>query len=156
MPGAPTDGWGVGAENPVTSCDLHVLVYQAAESISSHRPECSSRRWGSGACGRLLMQRPVRAMSVVVLDVLLQHQREVAWSGDQQVVEAFAAQRADEAFGDRVRARCPDWGAEDGDVGAGEHGVDGGGELGVSVADQEPEPARRGRRGPSAGCGPVG
>jgi hypothetical protein len=48
----------------------------------------------------------------------------VAWSGDQQVVEAFAAQRADEAFGDRVRPRCPDWGVEDGDVGAGEHGVD--------------------------------
>ena len=32
-----------------------------------------------------------------------------------------------------------DWGAEDGDVTAGEHGVDGGDELGVAVADQEPE-----------------
>src|SRR4051794_36797842 len=78
-------------------------------------------------------------MSVVVLDVLLQHDRQVAWSGDQQVVEAFAAQGADEAFGDRVRAPCSDWGAEDADVGAGEHGVDGGGELGISVADQELE-----------------
>jgi hypothetical protein len=48
------------------------------------------------------------AMTVVVLDVLLQHQREVAWSGDQLVIEAFAAKRADEALGDRVRARCPD------------------------------------------------
>jgi hypothetical protein len=37
------------------------------------------------------------------------------------------------------RARCPDRGAEDGDVGAGEHGVDGGGEFGISVANQEPE-----------------
>ena len=55
------------------------------------------------------------------------------------MVEAFAAQRADEALGDRVRARCPDWGAEDADVGAGEHGVEGGSELGISVADQEPE-----------------
>src|SRR6185312_8128819 len=45
----------VGAENTVTSCDLHVLVYQAAESISSQRPECSSGRRGSGACGRLLI-----------------------------------------------------------------------------------------------------
>jgi hypothetical protein len=100
----------VGAENAVRSCDLHILVYQAAESISSQRSECCSGRWGSGACGRLLMQRPVRAMSVVVLDVLLQHDRQVAWSGDQHVVQAFAAQRADEALGDRVRARCPDWG----------------------------------------------
>ena len=74
----------VGAENAVTSCGLHILVYQAAESISSQRPDCSSGRRGSGACGRLLMQRPVRAMSVVVLDVLLQHDRQVAWSGDQQ------------------------------------------------------------------------
>ena len=91
----------MGAENPVTACDLPVLVYETAESISSQWSECRSGRWGSGACGRLLMQRPVRAMSVVVLDVLLQHDRQVAWSGDQQVVEAFAAQRADEAFGDR-------------------------------------------------------
>jgi hypothetical protein len=64
---------------------------------------------------------------------------QVAWSGDQQVVEAFAAQRADEALGDRVRPRCPDWGVDDADVGAGEHGVDGVGELGIAVADQEPE-----------------
>src|SRR3954449_988148 len=54
----------VGAENPVTSCDLHILVHEAAESISSLRPECCSGRWGSGACGRLSMQRAVRAMSV--------------------------------------------------------------------------------------------
>jgi hypothetical protein len=45
----------------------------------------------------------------------------------------------DEAFGDRVRARCLDWGAEDVDIGAGEHGVEGGSELGISVADQELE-----------------
>ena len=119
----------MGAENAVTSCDLHILVYQAAESISSQRPDCSCGRWGSGACGRLLRQRPVRAMSVVVLDVLLQHQCQVAWSGDQQVVEAFAAQGADEALGDGVRPRCPDWGADDADVGAGEDRVEGGVDL---------------------------
>jgi hypothetical protein len=44
------------------------------------------------------------AVSVVVLDELLQHQREVARPGDQKVVEAFAAQRPDEALGDRVCA----------------------------------------------------
>jgi hypothetical protein len=85
------------------------------------------------------MQRSVRAIRVVVLDVLVQHDRQVAWSGDQHMVEAFAAQRADEALGDRVGARRLDWGAEDADVGAGEHGVDGVGELGIAVADQEPE-----------------
>jgi hypothetical protein len=97
----------VGAENPDTSCGLHVFVYETAESISPHRSECSTGRWSSGACGRLLMERAVRAMSVVVLGVLLKDQRQVAWSGDQQVVEAFAAQGADEAFGDRVSRAVP-------------------------------------------------
>jgi hypothetical protein len=36
-----------------------------------------------------------------------------------------------------VGAGCPDGAAEDADVGAVEHGVDGGGELAVPVADQE-------------------
>ena len=34
--------------------------------------------------------------------VLAQHCGEVVWSGDQEVVEAFPAERADEAFRDRV------------------------------------------------------
>ena len=38
------------------------------------------------------MQRSVRPVPVVMLDVLAQHCGEVAWSGDQEVVEAFAAQ----------------------------------------------------------------
>jgi hypothetical protein len=36
----------------------------------------------------------VWAVGVVVLDELLQHYGEVAGSGDQEVVEALAAQRA--------------------------------------------------------------
>ena len=78
-------------------------------------------------------------MSVVVLDVFLQHQRQVAGPDDQQMVEALAAQRADEALGDQDRPRCPDCGVDDGDVGAGEHRVEGGYELGIAVADQEPK-----------------
>jgi hypothetical protein len=29
----------VGAENPVTSCDLHILMYQTTEPVSSQRPD---------------------------------------------------------------------------------------------------------------------
>ena len=79
----------------------------------------------------------MRVVGVVVLDVLLKHCREVARSSDQEMVEVFAAQGADEAFGDRVRPRCSDWGADDADVGAGEYGVEGRGEFAVSIADQE-------------------
>ena len=74
-----------------------------------------------------------------MLRVLAQHDVEVAGSGDQELVEAFAAQRANPALRGCVRARRANWGANDGDGGAGEHGVEGGGELGISVADQEPE-----------------
>ena len=63
----------------------------------------------------------------------------MALSGDQEVVEAFPAQGADEPFRDRVRPRCPDWGAEDPDVGTGEDRVEDRGELAVPVADQESE-----------------
>ena len=63
-------------------------------------------------------------MSVVVLDELAQHYREMAGSGDQQVIEALAAQRADPALGDRVGPRRLDWGADDADVGAGEDRVE--------------------------------
>ncbi len=69
-------------------------------------------------------------MGVVLLDVLPQHRLEVARSGHQEVVEAFAAQGANPALGDRVRARCSRRGA---DVGAGEDRVDGGGEPAVAV-----------------------
>ena len=49
----------MGAENPVTSCDLHILVDEAAEPVSSQRPDGRSGAWGSGAGGRALMQRSV-------------------------------------------------------------------------------------------------
>jgi len=86
---------------------VHVLVYQAAEAISSQRPNgrCGGR--GYAARRRVLMERSVRAVHVVMLEVLLQHYCEVARSGDQEVVEAFAAHGADEAFGDGVGSRCP-------------------------------------------------
>ena len=48
-PGTP-----VGAENSVRSCDLHILVYEATEPISSQRPKnrCGVRRSAGG--GRAL------------------------------------------------------------------------------------------------------
>jgi hypothetical protein len=54
--------------------------------------------------------------------------------------QALAVDATDPAFRDRVRARRPYRGADDADVGAGEDGVEGGGELAVPVADQEPKP----------------
>ena len=36
----------MGAENPVTSCDLQVFVDEAAEPVSSQRPDCRAGVWG--------------------------------------------------------------------------------------------------------------
>ena len=64
-----------------------------------------------------------------MLDVLAQHCREVAGPGDQEMVEALAAQGADEAFGDRVGSRRSDRCPEHLGVDGGEDGVERGGEL---------------------------
>ena len=63
------------------------------------------------------------------------------WLMIRSAVEEFAADGADEAFGDRVGPRCPHRCLDDPDVDGGEDGVERGGELGVAVADEEPEAA---------------
>ena len=79
--------------------------------------------FGGRLRGKGPQQRDLAAQPILLLQVFAQHDVEVAWPGDQDVVEAFPAQGADEAFGDRVRPRCPDWGADDAEVGASEYGV---------------------------------
>jgi hypothetical protein len=82
--------------------------------------------------------------------LLPQDDVEVSGSGDQEVVEAFPAQCPDEPFRDCIRPWCSYRGADDPDVGGGEDGVEGGGELAVSVTDQEP--AAAGVAGRAAVC----
>jgi hypothetical protein len=58
-------------EKSVMSCDLLILVYETTQMISSQQPNGRS----GGACGRVLVERSVRAVGVVVLDIVLQHRR---------------------------------------------------------------------------------
>jgi hypothetical protein len=81
----------VGAENPVRSCSLHVLVYEAAKPVSPQWPRRCAGARGSSAWRRALAERSMRSVGVVVREVLLQDGREVSGSGDQEVVEAFAS-----------------------------------------------------------------
>ena len=53
-----------------------------------------------------------------MLRILAQHDVEMASSDDQEVVEAFPAQSADEAFRDGVRSRSAYRSADDADGGA--------------------------------------
>ena len=59
----------------------------------------------------------MRAVRVEVLHISAQDDIEVAGSGDQDVVELFPAQGADEAFRDRVRPGRLDRVADDPDIG---------------------------------------
>ena len=129
-----------GCREPGHVMRQHVLVDEAAEPVSSEHAGGRPGTWRDAACGRALIQGSVGSVGVEVLDILPQDDVEVAWSGDQDVVEAFPSQCPDEPFRDRVCSRCLDRGADDPDVGTGEHGVERGGEFAVSVADQEPEP----------------
>jgi len=97
----------VGAENWVTSCDLQVFVDKAAEPVPSEHADARSGKRRDVACGWALVQRSVRSVVVEVLHILAQHDVEVACSGDQDVIEAFPAQGADEPFRDRVRPGRP-------------------------------------------------
>jgi hypothetical protein len=81
----------------------------------------------------------VRPVLVVMALVLTKHGGGVPLVDDQEAVEEFAAEGADEAFGDGVGPRSSYRRLDDLDVGRGEHGVEGRGELGVAVADQELE-----------------
>jgi hypothetical protein len=83
--------------------------------------------------GRALAERPVRAMTVIVLDVLTQDQPQVPLAGYQHPVQALAPGAGNPPLRDRVRTRHPDRRPDDPHVGSGEHRVKGGGELGVPV-----------------------
>src|ERR1039458_244610 len=76
-------------------------------------------------------------MGVVVVEVLDEYGLEVAAAQDKKPIEALSTYGADEAFGDGVRARGPDRGLNDPDAFRDEDSVEGEGELGVAVADQE-------------------
>ena len=66
---------GVGAENAVTLRDLGIFVDQPGEPVSTQDPDILAHsEWTLTPGGRSLAQRPVRAMNVIVLDVLTQDQ----------------------------------------------------------------------------------
>ena len=64
---------------------------------------CGGRTLASG--GRVLVQRPVRPMGVVMVGVLAEDQLQVPFAGDQHPVQALAAGTGDPAFGYSIRAR---------------------------------------------------
>ena len=79
----------------------------------------------------------MRAINVIVLDVLTQDQPQVPLAGDQHPVQALAAGAGNPALRDRVRPRRLDRGLDDPHAGRGEDRIEGRGELGIAVPEQE-------------------
>jgi hypothetical protein len=81
-------------------------------------------------------------VAVVVVDVGREDSFQVAAVEDQDPVEALAADAADPAFDEGVRAWCAYRCADDPDRLGAEDFVEGGRELAVAVMDQEPDRLR--------------
>src|SRR6185437_11246714 len=111
-------------EYPVTLCDLGIFTDQAAEPVPSQDPDTwvhKGRMLTPG--GRALAERPVRAMNVIVLDVIAQDQPQVPLAGDQHPVQALAPDAGNSPLRDRVRPGRPHWRLDDPHTGSGEHRV---------------------------------
>ena len=98
----------------------------------------------------------VGSVTVVVGEVGSQDGFEMASPEDEDPVEAFASDGADPAFGVGVGLGCADGGPDRGDVFGAKDVVDGTGEFGVSVSDQETAPSQVFSGPYRRGCGLVG
>jgi hypothetical protein len=88
--------------------------------------------------GRSQVERAVRAVRVVVVDVDAENALELAAVDDQQAVETLPARAADPPLRVGVCVRRLDRRADHGDAFACEDGVEGAAELRVAVVDQDP------------------
>src|ERR1039457_5492948 len=85
----------VGADNLVTSCHLGIFMDQAAEPVPAYNAHIGHfdrriRTYG----GRLLLQCPVRTVSVVVVGVLPEDQPQMPLANDEHPVQALATRAA--------------------------------------------------------------
>ena len=117
-----------------------VLVRKPAEDLLSADPVLSEvdLRWsGAGLSGCELAEGTVRPGGVVMPQVLGQHPAQVVLIDDQQPIEEFPAQGADDPFADRVRSGRLRRAGENPDACRREDGVEGAGELACAIPDQE-------------------
>jgi hypothetical protein len=126
-------------------CPL-VLVDQSAEDLATtHLRKGRRTRWVTThrRDGRAQAETAMRAVLVVVLDVAVQNANKVLAAEDQEVVQALSPDGPNPTLGDGVGVGRPNRRADDLGTGRTPDIVERSGELGVPVADQEPERAAR-------------
>src|SRR5438034_5154741 len=116
-----------------------ILVSESVEDLFPPDPVLGEvdRFWWPGAgLGRgELSEGTVWPRGVVVLQVLGHHPAQVMLIDDQQPVEEFPAEGADDPLADCVRSGRLRGAGENSDPLRGEHGVEGAGELACAVPD---------------------
>jgi len=99
----------VGADNAFTSCDLRILVEEAAEPVASlDAGVVVGGRGGDLAVGWFFAQGSVRPVGVVVIDVFAEGVVQMSPAGDKDAVGALAPRAGDPPLADRVRPRSLD------------------------------------------------
>jgi hypothetical protein len=146
----PGVGGAVGVELPgggdlwvpdirLMSCDLRVLVDQPAESVPSGNP--SSRRddrWFGGPERWGLPQGAVRAVAVVMINILGQHRPQLPAADDQHPVQQLPPDGAHPPLGVGVGPRRPYRRAQHLDSLGREDRIERGGELRIPIPDEKP------------------
>src|SRR5947207_8708559 len=83
----------------------------------------------------------MRPCRIVVVGILPQHATQVSLVRDQDLVEAFSADRAYPTLGDSIRIGGTKRGQDSLDTFGDQYGFKGAHELGISIMDQKPDVA---------------
>ncbi len=128
-----------GCQNHVHSgCGSVVLVQEAAEAVATL--DIAAGRYELWRVGRLERESAVGTFPVVMAGVDAKDVFEVASADDQEPVETFRSDGADEPLGVSVRLRRLHRRVDHSDPFAAEHLVEGCCELAVAIVEQEADP----------------
>jgi hypothetical protein len=124
----------------VTSGGLRILMDQPTEPISSHDPRRRRHdNWDGGSEWRRLRQGAVRAVAVVMVDILGQHPPQLPAPEDEHLVQQLTPNRAHPPLRVGVRPRRSHWRAQHPDPLGREDRIERGSELHIPIADQQAE-----------------
>ena len=129
---------GLGIYGVISCCSV-VLVDHAAEYLPALDWRVRRRDFRHVKVGRSLLAGLVRAVPVVVARELAEDRSKVPFVVDKHPVGALGSCGPYPSFGVTVRARGPRRGLDYHHARTGEDLVEGGGELGVAVPDEEAE-----------------
>jgi hypothetical protein len=122
---------------------------QPTNSISSHDPPSRHEdRWFAGPERWCLPQSAVRAVTVVVVNVLGQYSLQLPASHDQHPIQHLPPNRAHPPLRVGIRPWRPHRSVQHLDPFSGKDRIERRGELRIPIADQKPEAADAGLRPP--------